>query len=32
VRDKVGPGWEIMTDANQGSQSLDEAIRRARAL
>jgi L-alanine-DL-glutamate epimerase-like enolase superfamily enzyme len=29
VRDKVGYGWEIMTDANQGL-SLDEAIRRAR--
>lgn len=29
VRDKVGFGWEIMTDANQGL-SLDEAIRRAR--
>jgi L-alanine-DL-glutamate epimerase-like enolase superfamily enzyme len=29
VRDKVGPAWEIMTDANQGL-SLDEAIRRAR--
>ena len=30
VRDAVGPGWEIMTDANQGF-SLNEAIRRARA-
>ena len=29
VRDKVGFGWEIMTDANQGL-SLDEAIWRAR--
>jgi L-alanine-DL-glutamate epimerase-like enolase superfamily enzyme len=29
VRDQVGYGWEIMTDANQGL-SLDEAIRRAR--
>lgn len=29
VRDKVGPAWEIMTDANQGF-TLEEAIRRAR--
>lgn len=29
VRDAVGAGWDIMTDANQGFQ-LDEAIRRAR--
>jgi L-alanine-DL-glutamate epimerase-like enolase superfamily enzyme len=29
VRDAVGPGWDVMTDANQGF-SLSEAIRRAR--
>jgi L-alanine-DL-glutamate epimerase-like enolase superfamily enzyme len=29
VRDAVGPGWDVMTDANQGL-SLSEAIRRAR--
>lgn len=29
VREKIGPEWEIMTDANQGF-SLNEAIRRAR--
>lgn len=29
VRDAVGPGWEVMTDANQGF-NLAEAIRRAR--
>lgn len=29
VRDAVGPGWDIMTDANQGL-TLPEAIRRAR--
>lgn len=29
VRERVGPGWEIMTDANQGF-SVEEAIRRAR--
>lgn len=29
MREKVGFGWEIMTDANQGL-TLDEAIRRAR--
>lgn len=29
VRDAVGDGWDIMTDANQGF-SLDEAIRRVR--
>jgi L-alanine-DL-glutamate epimerase-like enolase superfamily enzyme len=29
VRDAVGPGFEVMTDANQGL-TLDEAIRRAR--
>jgi L-alanine-DL-glutamate epimerase-like enolase superfamily enzyme len=31
VREAVGPGWDIMTDANQGF-SLSEAIRRARHL
>ncbi len=31
VRQAVGPGWDIMTDANQGF-SLGEAIRRARHL
>jgi L-alanine-DL-glutamate epimerase-like enolase superfamily enzyme len=31
VREAVGPGWDIMTDANQGF-SLAEAIRRARHL
>jgi len=31
VRQAVGPGWDIMTDANQGF-SLSEAIRRARHL
>ncbi|ANN77539.1 mandelate racemase/muconate lactonizing enzyme family protein [Bordetella flabilis] len=29
VRDAVGPGWDVMTDANQGF-TLAEAIRRAR--
>ncbi|OZI19176.1 mandelate racemase [Bordetella genomosp. 9] len=29
VRDAVGPGWDVMTDANQGF-NLSEAIRRAR--
>ncbi|MGQ7246510.1 mandelate racemase/muconate lactonizing enzyme family protein [Halomonas sp. V046] len=29
VRDRVGPEWEIMTDANQGF-TVEEAIRRAR--
>ncbi|MBP0597036.1 mandelate racemase/muconate lactonizing enzyme family protein [Herbaspirillum sp. LeCh32-8] len=29
VRERVGDGWEIMTDANQGL-TLDEAIRRVR--
>jgi L-alanine-DL-glutamate epimerase-like enolase superfamily enzyme len=29
VREQVGPGWDIMIDANQGFR-LDEAIRRAR--
>lgn len=31
VREAVGPGWDIMTDANQGF-TLSEAIRRARHL
>ncbi len=30
VREKVGPAWDIMVDANQGFR-LDEAIRRAHA-